>query len=92
MKSNAAMEQPMNGNNGEGVAAAWVILTGFMAGVAKFFDNYLLADTFIIATLKAGVAAGFIALCAAAGNFAFKLIKPIIEKKVEKFKNKNKTS
>lgn len=84
-----AMEQPMNGNES---TAAWVILTGFGAGVAEFFDNYLLADTYTIATLKATFAALCVALGAAAGNFIFKMMKPYLEKLIQKFKNKNKPS
>jgi len=84
------MEHPIGGNNGEVVTSAWVMLFGIGAGVIKFFESYLLADTFIIATLKAGAAAAFVASCAAAGNWGFKLIKPFLEKKIEQFKNKNK--
>ena len=86
-----AMEHPMSGINvGEGASTAWIMLFGIGAGVIKFFNSYLLADTFWVAGLKAGMAAGFVAFCAAVGNWVFKLIKPYLENKLEKFKNKNK--
>ena len=78
-----------NNNGGSWASTAWIILTGIGAGVVKFFDSYLLADTFVIATLKAGAAACFVAVCAAAGNFGFRLlIKPVVEKYISRFKNK----
>lgn len=94
MKLNAIMETPMNGNNGGSIATtAWITLIAFGLGMIKFFNNVLLADAYVWVTLKAGLAATFVALCAALGTFTFnKLIRPYLEKKIEKFKNKNKPS
>lgn len=84
----------MNNNNGDGFAATGgIMLIAFCLGMIRFFNNILLADAYFIVTLKAGFAAAFVALCAALGTFTFtKIIRPFIEKKIEKFKNKNKPS
>lgn len=92
MKTASAMEHPMNGNgNGGSTSTLWVMLFGLMAGMAKWFDSYLLADSFFIATFKAGMAGGFVVLCGGIATVLnTEIIKPFMKKKIEKFKRKNK--